>query len=116
MFAMRISTMRPWICQQTSTSRSTLPAKSQPGVYGVAYRVTDDRGHCYVFWITQDGYWGVMNAQAGAVIASTKTSAIHQGYGVFNHMEVDSSGRHFTFFINGVRVGSANDGHVVALA
>jgi hypothetical protein len=84
--------------------------ESQSGSYGIAYRATDDRAHLYVFWITHDGYWGVMNAQTGPVVASTKTSAIHTGYGVFNHLEVRASGRHFTFFINGVQVGSASDG------
>lgn len=88
--------------------------KSQPGVYGVIYRAIDDREHEYVFWITEDGYWGVMNAQAGPIIASTKTSAIHKGYGVFNHMEVSVSGTNFSFYINGREVGSASDGSYVS--
>lgn len=84
--------------------------KSQPGVYGIIYRAVDDREHEYVFWITEDGYWGVMNARTGPVVASTKTTAIHKGYGVFNHMEVRVSGTYFSFYINGTQVGSANDG------
>jgi hypothetical protein len=84
--------------------------RSQPGVYGVIYRAVDDREHEYVFWITEDGYWGVMNAQAGPIVASTKTSAIHKGYGVFNHVEVRASGTHFSFYINGAKVGSVSDG------
>lgn len=84
--------------------------------YGVGFRSNGAQNASfseYCMYITETGQWSVLkvsNMQLSTLIPKTTTSAIHQGLNRVNTLEIDASGSRFTFFINGVRVGSATDG------
>ncbi|HEU5440809.1 MAG TPA: hypothetical protein VFU88_16105 [Ktedonobacterales bacterium] len=79
--------------------------------YGISFRRinTDDR---YFFGIDGLGHWvfgKVVNGQGQRVVDFTPNPAIRRGLNQLNTLTVAANGRHFTFFVNGTRVGSRDD-------
>lgn len=79
--------------------------------YGLVFRRVS-RGNFYVFGILSTGKWDFykgVNNSASNVIDPTANSAIKTGTNVKNTLKVTMIGSHFTFFVNDVQVGTAND-------
>lgn len=80
--------------------------------YGLVLRSSDDLNNYYVFHIFGDGQWDFGRPgpdHITHIVAPTANSAIKRGLNVTNTLEVDMSGSHFTFFVNGVKVGEVSD-------
>lgn len=83
---------------------------SSSASYGIVFRAADTSGlKEYQFYISSTGLFVVFDKSLGYLIQPTPSSAIHQGAGVLNTIEVDARGSHFTFLINGTQVGSMNN-------
>lgn len=79
--------------------------------YGIVFRRAS-RGNYYVFGIMSSGKWDFykgVNNTASNIIDPTVNSAIKTGLNAKNTLKVTMSGSHFTFFVNGVQVGTADD-------
>ena len=84
------------------------------GLFGLAFRGFDE-GNNYVFGVNANGDWGAVvcaNAKCGALAAFERNTAVQAGSGATNALEVLVVGTHFTFFVNGVKVGEADDSSV----
>jgi hypothetical protein len=79
--------------------------------YGIGFRVVSLDQNQYFFFINGLGNWLVFGS-SGALVPPRSTSAIHRGLNATNTLEVDCSGSHFTFYINGVNVGSVSNGSI----
>ncbi|MGZ6320671.1 MAG: LamG-like jellyroll fold domain-containing protein, partial [Ktedonobacterales bacterium] len=79
--------------------------------YGLVFRRAS-KGNYYVFGILSTGKWDFykgVNNTASNVVDPTVNSAIKTGLNATNTLKVTMSGSHFTFFVNGVQVGTADD-------
>ncbi|MGZ3673026.1 MAG: hypothetical protein ACXVCO_01835 [Ktedonobacterales bacterium] len=79
--------------------------------YGLVFRRAS-KGNYYVFAILSTGKWDFykgVNNSASNVVEPTANSAIKTGLNAKNTLKVTMSGSHFTFFVNGVQVGTADD-------
>lgn len=79
--------------------------------YGIVFRRTS-RGNYYVFAILSSGKWDfykAVNDSASNVVDPKSDSAIKTGLNTTNTLKVTMKGSHFTFFVNGVQVGTADD-------
>jgi hypothetical protein len=79
--------------------------------YGLVFRRAS-KGNYYVFAILSSGKWDFykgVNNTASNVVEPTTNSAIKTGLNAKNTLKVTMSGSHFTFFVNGAQVGTADD-------
>jgi hypothetical protein len=79
--------------------------------YGLALRRAS-AGNRYDFVITSNGYWTFdksVNNKFTDILPYVPTQAIHTGLNATNTLKVVAHLTHFTFFINGVQVGQADD-------
>ena len=82
---------------------------------GVALRITHNenlqKNQSYVFTIASEGEWSFQRCVATCdfVVNYTSNAAIHPGVGSVNTMRVVAVGSHFTFYVNGTKVGQATD-------
>jgi hypothetical protein len=77
--------------------------------YGIGLRYIP--GFLYRFDITSDGKWtfDVCHGACTAAVGLTANPAIHKGLSATNTLEVRAVGSHFDFFINGAKMGQADD-------
>lgn len=79
--------------------------------YGLVFRRAS-KGNYYVFGIESSGKWDFykgVNNTASNIVEPTVNSAIKTGLNAKNTLKVTMSGSHFTFFVNDVQVGTADD-------
>ncbi len=79
--------------------------------YGLVFRRAS-KGNFYVFGVMSSGKWDFFKAAndtASDIVHPTTNSAIKTGMNAKNTLKVVMSGSHFTFFVNGVQVGTADD-------
>lgn len=79
--------------------------------YGLSFRLTDSKDF-YDFRINSNSLWlfdKVANGTETALTPNTANRAIQPGLNVVNTILVRVKGVHFDFFVNGVKVGEAND-------
>ncbi len=79
--------------------------------YGLVLRRTS-QGNYYKFSIDSNGKWRfskVVNNTLTEILPFVPNSAIHQGANAVNTLKVRAIGSHFTFFVNGIEVGEADD-------
>jgi hypothetical protein len=79
--------------------------------YGIAFRRTST-GNAYVFRIDSNGDWSFGKGVNGTITPLqdiTPNSVIHSGLNTTNTLEVDAKSSHFDLFVNGTKVGSADD-------
>jgi hypothetical protein len=79
--------------------------------YGLVLRHTS-RGNYYLFSIDSNGKWRfskVVNNTFADILPYVPNSAIHHGANAVNTLKVRAIGTHFTFFVNGIQVGEADD-------
>jgi hypothetical protein len=79
--------------------------------YGLIFRHASS-GNFYSFEISPDGQWGFVkfvNGSATTISQFKSDSAIQTGAGASNDLRVLTAGSHFTFFVNGQQVGTADD-------
>jgi hypothetical protein len=79
--------------------------------YGIVFRRVA-KGNYYLFLIDGNSKWTVgkcVNDSCTKLVAFTPHSAIKGGLNTANTLEVVAKGPHFDFFVNGARVGSADD-------
>jgi hypothetical protein len=81
--------------------------------YGLVFRGIENQSH-YDFDIDSNGKWAFYSCddikkQCTAVVDVTANAAIQGGLNTSNTLEVQAKGSHFTFFVNGVQVGTADD-------
>ena len=81
--------------------------------YRIGFRVLSPNRQQYYLFITDSGGWLVFGP-SGYVTSPHTSSVIHRGIGAVNTLEVACSGSHFTFYINGVNMGSATSGAVAS--
>ncbi len=78
----------------------------------------DEQGVEYDFVIYGDGDWTVLKctslSSCNPIVSSRASSAIHQGLNQKNTIEVQATGSHFVFLINGTQVGQVNDSSLTA--
>jgi hypothetical protein len=87
---------------------------SARGLYGLVFRGFDD-GNYYVFGVTANGDWGAFvcaDKTCKPLAGYERDTAVQVGLGATNALEVWVVGTHFTFFVNGVKVGEADDSSV----
>ncbi|HET8906269.1 MAG TPA: hypothetical protein VFN11_04825 [Ktedonobacterales bacterium] len=80
--------------------------------YAVIYRLDESTVSWYAFLIDGNGKWRafkVTNGQATFFEPFTANAAIHKGIGATNTLSVQVKGSHFDYFVNGTKVGQAND-------
>jgi hypothetical protein len=81
------------------------------GNYGINLRFTGS-GNFYKFSITSNSTWHFLksvNNKLTFIVADTTNPVIKFGLNTINTLLVRVKGTHFDFFVNGVRVGAAND-------
>jgi len=79
--------------------------------YGLVLRHTS-QGNYYLFSIDSNGKWRfskVVNNTFADILPFVPNSAIHHGANEVNTLKVRAIGTHFTFFVNGIQVGEADD-------
>lgn len=79
--------------------------------YGIALRRTSPND-LYTFEITPTGGWCFfkwVNSHAATIQSCQASAYIQQGIGVSNTLRVLAIGSHFTFYVNGQQVGTADD-------
>jgi hypothetical protein len=81
--------------------------------YGVAFRESSGDGW-YELDISSDGSWGVFKCPANATSCSqlvqpSDTDAVQKNLNNENVLEVRTQGTQFEFFVNGTRLGQADD-------
>lgn len=89
------------------------PVKTgQSTAYGIVFRHSDS-GNFYTFEISPDGQWAFFkienDSNATPIKNFTSSTAIKTGANTPNDLRVLAIGAHFTFFVNGQQVGSADD-------
>lgn len=80
-------------------------------LFGIALRRVS-KGNFYVFEIDSNSEWDfvkAVNGNATEIVSPTQNAAIKGGLNVANTLLVRSSGSHFDFFVNGTKVGQADD-------
>ena len=80
-------------------------------LFGIALRRVS-RGNFYVFEIDSNSEWDfvkAVNGNATEIVSLTQNAAIKGGLNVANTLLVRSSSSHFDFFVNGTKVGQADD-------
>jgi hypothetical protein len=80
--------------------------------FGIALRSSLQVNDSYAFEVDANGKWAfdVFNGDdATSVVDVTPNAAIKTGLGVTNVLRVRAVGSHFTFFVNDVQVGQADD-------
>jgi hypothetical protein len=78
--------------------------------YGIAFRLTPSTSSWYEFDIASAGGWVFLEYIDGAVSflsPFTTAAAIKTGLNTTNTLQVQAKGTHFTFFVNGIKVGEA---------
>lgn len=88
---------------------SQLSGDSSSG-FGVVFRRAS-QGNYYSFRIDSGGEWAAFVCQSGSCnkLGGASDSAIQTGLNATNELEVDAAGSHFDFYVNGTKVGSADD-------
>ncbi len=79
--------------------------------YGIVLRRAS-QGNFYSFEVTPDGQWAFLkwvNSNGSFVSNLQSSAAINTGNGATNQLRVVAVGSQFTFYVNGVLVGSATD-------
>jgi hypothetical protein len=81
--------------------------------FGIAFRGSASTGELYYFAISSNGEWAFQESFTSGpstnITPWTSTSAINQGLGASNTLAVRYKGTSFTFYINNVQVGTAQD-------
>jgi hypothetical protein len=83
----------------------------QSQTYGVSFRRVSQSNR-YFFDIDSNGEWGFGKSVNGTdtfIIDATTNAAIQTGQNASNTLQVQASGSHFTFFVNGTQVGQGDD-------
>ncbi|HZC79636.1 MAG TPA: family 16 glycoside hydrolase, partial [Ktedonobacterales bacterium] len=79
--------------------------------YGIALRRTS-QGNYYQFGIDGNSEWDFGKVVGGtfkSLVDPTSNAAIHGGLNTANTLQVVAKGSHFDFFVNGTKVGQADD-------
>lgn len=79
--------------------------------YGIMFRL-DDTGDDYQFIIDSNSKWALFKCTADkcdTLIEYTHNDVIQGGLNTPNTLEVHAKGSHFDFFVNGTKVGEADD-------
>jgi hypothetical protein len=92
----------------TISVTATLLKGDPTGAYGIAFR-RPSPNNFYVFLIMGNGNWLVLK-NAVPLQQATPSTALKAGIGAVNTLSVHAQGSHFTFFANGVQLGSLSDG------
>jgi hypothetical protein len=80
-------------------------------LHGIVFRRWST-GNYYAFEIDSQGEWEfgkVVNGQWTPIVDATVNSAIQPGLNVSNTLEVQATGTHYVFLVNGTQVGEADD-------
>jgi hypothetical protein len=96
------------------TVTATFAAGDPTNSYGVVFRYLDNENF-YRFDLTGDGLWGVSRRTGDqwiSIIDLQKTPALHPGRGQTNVLRIVARGADFTFFANGLPVGSVHDNNL----
>ncbi len=100
---------------QVSNGTITVDAKQVSGTpywfYGIVLR-RESKGNYYVFDIDSNGKWlfgKTVNDDYSDILPYQPSSAIKTGINVVNTLTVRASGSHFEFYVNGTKVGQADD-------
>lgn len=85
----------------------------ESNAYGITLRYTRGVGH-YDFIITTGGYWAFYvcddaKQSCMALIPFAHSDALQEGIDTLNTLEARAVGSHFDFYLNGTKVGQAND-------
>ena len=83
-------------------------------IYGIVFRGYDD-SNFYSFGVNAGGDWGAIvcvDKACKPLAGFERNTAVLAGVGATNTLEALVEGTHFTFFINGVKVGEADDDSV----
>jgi hypothetical protein len=78
---------------------------------GIALR-RPSQGNAYVFGISGDGAWTFAKFAGGqfsSINGDNTSTTIHTGLNATNTLQVTAKGTHFTFTINGTKVGQVDD-------
>ena len=84
---------------------------SDTAPHGIVFRRWST-GNYYAFEIDSHGEWAfgkVVNGQWTPIVDITANSAIQPGLNVTNTLEVQATGTHYVFLVNGTQVGQADD-------
>jgi len=79
--------------------------------YGISFRRVSEGNH-YFYGIDGNGKWifaKVVDGTPQRLVDFTPDTAINGGLGQVNTLKVAAKGAHFTFFANGVRLGTSDD-------
>lgn len=79
--------------------------------YGIVFRVSS-LGNFYGYEVNADGSWFVwkcVKSDCTKIVPVTQTTKLQSGVGQVNTLSVLMQGSHFEFFINGDKVGTADD-------
>ena len=81
------------------------------GAYGIAFRRAS-KGNNYLFLVDNAGDWSALkcaNSNCANLTAPGQSDAIQKGMNTVNTLQVHMDGSHFDFYVNGAKVGSADD-------
>jgi hypothetical protein len=83
--------------------------------FAIEFRGDSNFDNFYRFGINSGGQWQFGKAVNGAdnyvdIVRLTPNGAIVSGHNAVNTMEVVAKGSHFDFYVNGTKVGQADDG------
>lgn len=82
--------------------------------FGIVFRGYDN-ANFYAMGVNGNGDWGAfvcVNSSCNRLAGYERNAAVLKGAGATNALEALVSGTHFTFIINGVKVGEADDNSV----
>lgn len=80
--------------------------------YGIALRITRSPFSDYEFDVDALGHWTFLRCDANTcdhLVDFSVAASIHGGLNTTNTLEINATGSHFDFFINGTKIGQAND-------
>ncbi|MGH2487558.1 MAG: hypothetical protein ACRDHE_16270 [Ktedonobacterales bacterium] len=83
-------------------------------IVGVVFRGFDGNNF-YSFGVNANGDWAAIvcvNSTCKPLAGFTRDTAVQAGIGATNALEVEVTGTSFTFFVNGAKVGEADDSSV----
>lgn len=102
--------------QYTGSVRITVRVEQLSGdtaqSFGIVFR-SPSRDNFYRFAIDSNGGWlfsKLTNDTRTDIVSYTPSAAIKPGLNVTNTLQVVARGTHFDFFVNGTKVGEADDG------
>jgi hypothetical protein len=81
-------------------------------LFGIAFRIAPQTQDHYEFDISGEGEWGFFKCikdMCNPVVDVTSDPSIHRGLNTPNALQVYAKGSHFDLYINGTKVGQADD-------